>query len=114
MLSELFNLVVSHSNRLDHRFVPVPAAAGPALTKVGCSRPGLNAYGSVIFFCQGSLHPAPISRARHNSAYAATITQIQVSAADGECSFGLVQPRSCFRNRKVCSRSKRRRYTDHQ
>src|SRR5512142_840109 len=35
-------------------------------------------------------------------------SQVQRSAASGLRIFGVVQPRTCLKNRKVCSRSKRR------
>ena len=75
----------------------------PRRTRAGVRRPGWHGC------CQGSRISPARSRARCSWAWAAMTSQVHRSAAAGSRSFGRVQPSCCFRNRNVCSISKRRR-----
>jgi hypothetical protein len=75
----------------------------PRRTRAGVSRPG-GAGRS-----QGRRTSSASGRARRSWAWAAMMSQVHRSAACGSRIFGVVQPVTCFQNRKVCSRSNRRK-----
>jgi len=89
-------------------FVGSPAAVrtrrNPRRARAGDNRVGVSAVRS-----QGRRMSSTRRRASRSWVCAASMSQVQRSAASGVRSWGVVQPIVCLRNRKVCSRSKRRR-----
>jgi hypothetical protein len=77
-------------------------------------RAGVSRCGSVTGFSHGRRRSLVRWRASRSWVWAATMIQVQRLPWSGVRMRGRVQPRVCLRNRKVCSRSKRRRKARHR